>query len=475
MNINKRKNKFIAAFFIYIIGFLWLLVVSSMLQTTEEALKLFNTCIIAYLIIGACILAHIVSNGGDVFEPLTVITILYALLFVFEPMIDIYEENLSWFGGNYTVYGVKGTWIAIIGYISFFIGYKIRRFRVMSTRKHYRNLLEKSRVDQYENVQYYAKVGIIFWIVCYILSVMFLLLSGKSLVFILTGGMTGSGELLETRKLLGALSMFSYSLVGAWMLYFVYGKKRPLKIITFILTIFIYYIRGYRFIIIIFVLAPIVFLYLLKNKRPKLIAIIGAVFIMILFVGFVAVARNSVRYGGGVSSDMLNWEAAFEQVKDNFRIYKTYYALVDYVPEKTSFLHGRQIFLYTALMFVPRLIWRAKPDTADGLYLIKKAVSNSAFLSGTAYPIIGEYYIEFGILGVIILMFLYGYLNKNWLKKYGYSTTKIDLIMYSILLLSNFQIVIRGYTPSNFYMVIFFVLPIVLIKMNTRKNKIWKK
>ena len=69
MNINKRKNKFIAAFFIYIIGFLWLLVVSSMLQTTEEALKLFNTCIIAYLIIGACILAHIVSNGGDVFEP----------------------------------------------------------------------------------------------------------------------------------------------------------------------------------------------------------------------------------------------------------------------------------------------------------------------------------------------------------------------------------------------------------------------
>lgn len=225
MNINKRKNKFIAAFFIYIIGFLWLLVVSSMLQTTEEALKLFNTCIIAYLIIGACILAHIVSNGGDVFEPLTVITILYALLFVFEPMIDIYEENLSWFGGNYTVYGVKGTWIAIIGYISFFIGYKIRRFRVMSTRKHYRNLLEKSRVDQYENVQYYAKVGIIFWIVCYILSVMFLLLSGKSLVFILTGGMTGSGELLETRKLLGALSMFSYSLVGAWMLYFVYGKN----------------------------------------------------------------------------------------------------------------------------------------------------------------------------------------------------------------------------------------------------------
>ena len=86
------------------------------------------------------------------------------------------------------------------------------------------------------------------------------------------------------------------------------------------------------------------------------------------------------------------------------------------------------------------------------------------FLSGTAYPIIGEFYIEFGSAGVVIFMFLYGYLNKSWLNRYGLSYSKFDKIMYSILLLSNFQIVIRGYTPSNFYMVIFFVLPLLFIK-----------
>lgn len=128
--------------------------------------------------------------------------------------------------------------------------------------------------------------------------------------------------------------MFSYCLVGAWMLYFVYGKNKSLKVITFILTVFIYYIRGYRFIIIIFVLAPIVFVYLYKQKRPKFVTITAAIIVMIIFVGFVAAARNSVRYGGGISNDMVNWDAALEQVKDNFRIYKTYYALVGYVPKK---------------------------------------------------------------------------------------------------------------------------------------------
>lgn len=266
--------------------------------------------------------------------------------------------------------------------------------------------------------------------------------------------------------------MFSYCLVGAWMLYFVYGKNKSLKVITFILTVFIYYIRGYRFIIIIFALAPIVFMYLYKQKRPRLVTIIGAIIVMIIFVGFVAAARNSVRYGGGISSDMVNWDAALEQVKDNFRIYKTYYALVGYVPQKTNYLHGQQIFLYTALMFVPRIIWKSKPETSAGLYLIRDAISESAFLSGTAYPIIGEFYIEFGSVGVVIFMFLYGYLNKSWMNKYGLSYSKFDQIMYSILLLSNFQIVIRGYTPSNFYMVIFFVLPLLFIKFLKGINRI---
>lgn len=469
---KNKKSRFLLAILVYMSIFFFLLIISLVIDTTYDAKKLFNVCIAAYMIIGICLIIHIGTSGGDFFEPITIISILYMMLFVFEPMIDICENNLKWFGGNYTSFGIKGTWIAVAGYLFFFIGYRTKRFSFAPSSHNELRYNVKKETKEVEDNAYYAKVAIVFWIACYFLSVLFLLLSGKSLAFILTGGLTGNGDLLESRKMLGALSMFSYCLVGAWMLYFVYGKNKSLKVITFILTVFIYYIRGYRFIIIIFALAPIVFMYLYKQKRPRLVTIIGAIIVMIIFVGFVAAARNSVRYGGGISSDMVNWDAALEQVKDNFRIYKTYYALVGYVPQKTNYLHGQQIFLYTALMFVPRIIWKSKPETSAGLYLIRDAISESAFLSGTAYPIIGEFYIEFGSVGVVIFMFLYGYLNKSWMNKYGLSYSKFDQIMYSILLLSNFQIVIRGYTPSNFYMVIFFVLPLLFIKFLKGINRI---
>ena len=469
---KNKKSRFLLAILVYMSIFFFLLIISLVIDTTYDAKKLFNVCIAAYMIIGICLIIHIGTSGGDFFEPITIISILYMMLFVFEPMIDICENNLKWFGGNYTSFGIKGTWIAVAGYLFFFIGYRTKRFSFAPSSHNELRYNVKKETKEVEDNAYYAKVAIVFWIACYFLSVLFLLLSGKSLAFILTGGLTGNGDLLESRKMLGALSMFSYCLVGAWMLYFVYGKNKSLKVITFILTVFIYYIRGYRFIIIIFALAPIVFMYLYKQKRPRLVTIIGAIIVMIIFVGFVAAARNSVRYGGGISSDMVNWDAALEQVKDNFRIYKTYYALVGYVPQKTNYLHGQQSLLYTALMCVPSIIWKSKPETSAGLYLIRDAISESAFLSGTAYPIIGEFYIEFGSVGVVIFMFLYGYLNKSWMNKYGLSYSKFDQIMYSILLLSNFQIVIRGYTPSNFYMVIFFVLPLLFIKFLKGINRI---
>ena len=40
----------------------------------------------------------------------------------------------------------------------------------------------------------------------------------------------------------------------------------------------------------------------------------------------------------------------------------------------------------------------------------------------------------------------------------------LDLIMFSVLLGDNLQLLIRGYTPSNFWYVVFTVLPLYLIR-----------
>ena len=77
---------------------------------------------------------------------------------------------------------------------------------------------------------------------------------------------------------------------------------------------FIYYIRGID-LLLLCLYWPFVFVYLYKQKRSKFVTITAAIIVMIIFVGFVAAARNSVRYGGGISNDMVNWDAALEQVK----------------------------------------------------------------------------------------------------------------------------------------------------------------
>jgi hypothetical protein len=106
---KNKKSRFLLALLVYISIFFFLLIISMVIDTTYDAKKLFSACIAAYVIIGICLIIHIGTSGGDFFEPITFISILYMMLFIFEPMIDIYEDNLNWFGGNYTSFGVKGT------------------------------------------------------------------------------------------------------------------------------------------------------------------------------------------------------------------------------------------------------------------------------------------------------------------------------------------------------------------------------
>ena len=199
---KNKKSRFLLAILVYMSIFFFLLIISLVIDTTYDAKKLFNVCIAAYMIIGICLIIHIGTSGGDFFEPITIISILYMMLFVFEPMIDICENNLKWFVGNYTSFGIKGTWIAVAGYLFFFIGYRTKRFSFAPSSHNELRYKVKKETKEVEDNAYYAKVAIVFWIACYFLSVLFLLLSGKSLAFILTGGLTGNGDLLESRKML---------------------------------------------------------------------------------------------------------------------------------------------------------------------------------------------------------------------------------------------------------------------------------
>jgi oligosaccharide repeat unit polymerase len=119
--------------------------------------------------------------------------------------------------------------------------------------------------------------------------------------------------------------------------------------------------------------------------------------------------------------------------------------------------------MYTFIMPIPRILFEGKPNSIMPEVLI--ASTNRLIAStGAAWPNIGEYYHEFGIVGCIIFMCLFGYVCSFLKKLYIQPKWVHSLIAYSIIFPLLIQIVIRGYTAAVFYIVLFLLMPITIIK-----------
>ena len=402
-----------------------------------------------------------IKNGMDVLDPIFIISIVYITMFTIVPMIDISTNNILWFGVDLFDYGIKGTIISVIGYISFCIGY------TLSIKREY------SRIDKKceEEDSYYDREKIIItiligWSICFILSLFYLIKGGgKSISYILTLGLIGDVDTSNTTSSLGLFSMFSYSIIPFCLMYSYYGKSKFIKYILLFLTISVQLIRGFRFIVIILILSYAFFYYIKQNKRPNIKSMILFFVFACIIIAVMGFYRNAVRSGQEVGwTEFSLLEEINYALFENFRIYKTYYGIIKAVPEMTSHLFGKQMIIYTIVMFIPRIIWSTKPYPPGDL-AIQLGISYYAKEAGTAAPNIAEFYYEFGIVGVIIFMWIFGVFMKKMRKKYLINNTDVfGLMIYSIIIPTTFQLIIRGYTPSNFYLVVFLVLPIVFTK-----------
>ena len=178
--------------------------------------------------------------------------------------------------------------------------------------------------------------------------------------------------------------------------------------------------------------------------------------------------RDSIRSGGGINFSSISFNILLDAFDaafwENLRIYKTYYGVIKAVPEMTSYLFGKQMIIYTMIMFIPRAIWKGKPGN-PGTKAQELGINEIAVKSGSAYPCLGEYYYEFGILGVMFWMGIFGWWLQNLQIKYRFGAkSNVDLMIYTTIVGTILQLVIRGYTPSNFWMIIFSMLPFLIIK-----------
>lgn len=430
-----------------------------------------------YYVCAASVLAEVVilmvyrrRVGFDLFDPIYFISLVYGLLYFITPAYDIAIGNYLWYGYDLSGAAVRATIYALIGYIAFAASYAFGFRRTDNT------LLPRDPdLKQEETGKAHVGVILIMFLFCFVSNMYYLTRNGSSWLYVLSLGVFDAGE--QTQKVtadIGFLAMFSYCLPATVLLYWEYGTSKPLKGLLFFLMLIMQVARGFRFFVVQIFITFLTFVFLRKKERPKIGTLLGMVVLAVVPIMLMTLFRNTIRAGASVdyasalSTDLR--DAVDEVFWFNFRIYHNYHALVAKVPSHFGYVYGRQIFVGTAIMLVPRILWAGKPSPGAGEDI---SVLIGARLKGTgqAMPNIGEFYYALGVIGIIICMAVYGlWMRRVKQKLLVGSTRPMDLIKFSILLGVNLQIIIRGYTPSNFWYVIFSLLPIWIFGFVTRSS-----
>lgn len=424
-----------------------------------------------YLVLAGCMIMCLVlyleyySEGQiDLFSPITLFTMVYVVMFYVTPIYDLLIGEYIWFNVNLFDQSIRCSFYAMIGYVCFFIAYK-HHFIIYKREKFCEKEYTESKItfgedDDSNRIILFAIVG---YFVCLLANIYYLVSSGgNSVLYILTMGMLGnSGK--DTISDIGAISMLSYALPSFTLLYVEYGKSRFLKILAFILMFELQVVRGFRFFILQIVFMFGSYYFIKENRKPRFSQIIIVLFATCIPLILMTVFRVSIRSGEGMDLATLSrdvfWDALDAAFWENLRIYKNFYAIVKVVPFQTPYLHGAQTIIYTAIMMIPRAIWPGKPGN-PGTIAQEIALGRSAVLGGSAYPALGEYYYDMGLAGIMIWMFVFGFFLRTVEDRYRYKPTrKVDLMVFCTVLGNVLQFIIRGYMPSNFWMLIFCIVP----------------
>lgn len=391
----------------------------------------------------------------NIFDPMWVFSFMYLMMYFVTPIYDLFIGNHTWYGYSLLQYGVKASIIALLGYISFYIIYS----NYITVRK-YSSVMPIRDEEEPDIPTYKRDVSVtlilLMYAVCFAANVFYMVkYYGMSAQALLSFGLLKGDDVSATSSDIGFISMLSYSLPTATLLYMEYGKSKALKIILFVPMFIMQVTRGFRFFIIQIIITFVSYYYVRLRKRPKLTSLMAAFAILMVFVIGMTIFREAMRWGGNVdfsSITLTKLQEAFDDaIWDNFRIYNNYYGIVGAIPSRYGYVYGRQIILGTLVMVIPRILWPGKISSSANAGL--KAIIGPKIASGQASPNISEYYYAFGALGVIICMGVFAAVMKIARNKMN-SEDPLDIMIFSVLLGANIQLIIRSYTPSNFWYVI---------------------
>ena len=412
---------------------------------------------IAYVVFAILIMFSLFKGEMTLWEPLALVSVLYFLIFIFRPIVDIANYDTGKFGIDTSEGCVYATTIFLTSFSTMFLAY-------YNSFSNY-NFIKFKDVfyEKFKDEDICLKMAFSIWIISFILCIAYFVTSGYSIAYILTIGTSGSFVENDINAPLGFLSKVSMCMISTFLYIAVISKSTIHKIIIFVVTFNIFLVMGGRSILFSFLFSIVTYYYLKNKKTPSVTTILTGILLVTLFFAIVQFARWGLRSGGDIVIPALSLELLMSPFDSELTTYKTFYGMVMNIPDTFNYMYGYEMFYYTLVMVIPRFIWAGKPD-APLRDMLSNVMNEQAVMHGEAWPNLGEFFMEFGFLGCIFFMFLYGkymrILNKI---RINADANSHAMVLYSVLFPLLLQFTIRGYMPSNFYTFLFAIIPIIII------------
>lgn len=400
-------------------------------------------------------------------SPLTMVSLVFFYYTVVGPYFAVINNDTYFRLLEHRPFFLIGWEISLIALISIIVG-----FQVITVPKY----------GERTTILYlpfnYARVGQILWIVT-ILGIIGLVGTGGLVsqldVFNPSYGSSLIGQGGAFRNYL----MHSINLlVGAACLYLVATMNDKSKLIWFffilLFAVAVFTRQGFRWRHIVLGMSLLAIFHLIKVKKINVIVLTVLAIVGVMAMGFIQSTRS---YGRGLKVDTeqsVSGEDLLERGLGESSIFMTTSLLVAKTSLTDDYI-GFDPIVQAIVMPIPRVLWPEKPS-GDYLVKIRDLYSAAQDIAGAGAAILnyGEYYLMFGMPGLIIGCILLGIILKLvWRWFLLRRNNPLAIVAYAVFFSYIFVIISRGYLPQVFMLFMLTVFP--LFWLFSRQMKLLKK
>jgi|GEM_PF-3319396 len=392
--------------------------------------------VVIFLLISIPIVISITKKEFDILEIINLFLFLYFMAFFVKPILILIDEDFVvlkhlYSGGKYFDLSLLA---AIIGLLAFYSGYY--SFKRERTKGYFNkgNIYKSSR----------AIVVVFMCIIGGIGGYLCLVYSSGGLTNFITSAFIGRGELFVGKGYILIISFFCWLAVATCISY-IYHKggifyKSLLFYMMFFTILLIQSSYASRTALLSIILIPIIYFHFRYRKIRLKKSLISIIILFTLLTTYDVYRQTEIgisKYGGGTLKDIIKTSigSSFAEI-DGFSI------ILEQIPLQRDFFYGQVELEALIYPLIPRAIFPSK-KIIWGTNLIQEVYIPNYQFTTYSVSILGPGYADFGWFGIIMNMFLLGFISKYLFQKFKQDPDNDGNLFLYIFFICNIVNIVR--------------------------------